>query len=369
MNKLGFGFLRLPRQDAQDENSVDLKKTCELVDRFIALGGRYFDTAYTYMNGGSERAVRETLVKRYPREAYELADKLPSWKLKSREDCGRFFEEELERCGVSYFDYYLLHGLDQENDDLCERLGAYEFMKELKRAGKVGKIGFSYHDSPELLDRILTRHPEMEFVQLQINYLDWDSPSIQSAKCYEIAVKHGKRVLVMEPVKGGNLAVLPEQAEKLLRAEKPGESMASWAIRFAASLDQVDVVLSGMNTIGQIDDNLAEKTLMSERERMLLGEAARIIREKTAVPCTGCGYCTEGCPKQIAIPRYFALFNEYSRSPKELWKMEFAYSDVAKTRGRASDCIGCGACERSCPQKLGIIGYLKEVRKVFEKNG
>lgn len=367
MNKLGFGFLRLPRLDPADENSVDIEQTKVLVDRFVALGGRYFDTAYTYMNGGSEAAIRKAVVERYPREAYELADKLPSWKLKSREDCERYFKEELERCGVTYFDVFLLHGLDKDNYRLCEELGAFEYIKRLKSEGKARKIGFSYHDNPVLLNEILTKHPELDCVQLQINYLDWDSVSIQAARCYETAVRHGKRVIVMEPVKGGNLAALPEQAEAELKKIAPQESMASWAIRFAQSLEQVDVVLSGMNTVEQIDDNIRDMVPLDADERAALSRAAEIIRAATAIPCTGCSYCTSGCPKRIAIPDYFALYNDYARSPKELWKMTYAYSDIAQLRGRASECIGCGACEKACPQKLPIIENLRKVKKVFEE--
>ena len=366
MNKLGFGFLRLPRENEADENSVDLEKTKALVDRFMALGGRYFDTAYTYMNGGSENAIREALVKRYPREAFELADKLPSWKLRQAEDCRRYFEEELERCGVEYFDVFLLHGLDQENYERCERLGAFDLMLREKRQGRAKRIGFSYHDSPELLDAILAKHPEIELVQLQINYLDWESVTIQARKCYETAVRHGKRVIVMEPVKGGSLAALPEEAERLLKKIHPEESMASWAIRFASSLEAVDIVLSGMNAMEQMEDNLREKEPINEVERRLLKEAAQIIRRNIAVPCTGCGYCLQGCPRRIAIPQYFALYNEYARSPRELWKMEYLYKNIAAQRAKAGDCIGCGACERACPQKIEIVGMLKKVKVVFE---
>ncbi len=366
MNKLGFGFLRLPRLNEADENSIDIEKTKGLVDRFIGLGGRYFDTAYTYMNGGSEAAIREALVERYPRDRFLLADKLPSWKLKKEEDCQAFFEEELRRCGVQYFDYFLLHGLDQENYEICERLGAFEYMKKLRAEGKARKIGFSYHDSPAVLDEILTKHPEMEFVQLQINYLDWKSVTIQAEECYRTAVRHNKRVIVMEPVKGGSLASLPGEAEEILRKVNPQESAASWAIRFASMLPQVDVVLSGMNTTAQIEENMRDLPPLTDGELAAIARAAEMIRANTAVPCTGCSYCTEGCPKKIAIPKYFALYNEYARSPRELWKMEYLYKEIAGGRGRASECIACGRCERACPQKIGIIENLKKVKDVFE---
>ena len=366
MNKTGFGFLRLPKADLSDDNSVDFEHSCVLVDRFIALGGNYFDTAYTYLGGNSERAVRECVIGRYPRAQVRIADKLPSWLLKSHADCPRIFSEQLERCGVDYFDVYLLHGLDRENYAICEQTNAFGFIQRLKEEGRVLRTGFSFHDSPELLDEILTAHPELDYVQLQINYLDWESPSIQARRCWELAVKHNKPIIVMEPVKGGSLAQPPAEAELALRTLDPNASMASWAIRFAQDLGNVEVVLSGMNTVEQIDDNLCKRPALSNDELAALSKSAEIIRSNIAVACTGCSYCVDGCPQAIPIPHLFALYNEYMRSPKELWKMEYRYRELTSGRGRAVDCISCGACEGSCPQKLDVINKIGKVREVFE---
>lgn len=366
MNKIGFGFLRLPNLNPSDENSVDMDAVCALTDRFLSLGGNYFDTAYTYLGGNSELAIREALVKRYPRNRFRIADKLPSWCLETSADCSRFFEEQLHRCGVEYFDVYLLHGLDAENNRRCLDCSAFSFLENLKRTGKARQIGLSYHDSPELLDEILTRHPEMDYVQLQINYLDWENPSIQSRRLYEVAVKHRKKIIVMEPIKGGNLANPPEKTQAALRALHPKDSMAAWAIRFAQSLPEVEIVLSGMNAPEQIDDNMQNRALLNREETDALLYAAEIIRSATAIACTGCGYCMDRCPRSIPIPRLFSLYNEYARYPSEQWKMEYLYADLTRGRGRAADCAECGACEAICPQKLKVIDFLKKTAAVFE---
>ncbi len=358
MNKTGFGFLRLPR--TADEG-IDYAVLNPLVDRFLALGGTYFDTAYTYLNGLSEEAIRKAVVERHPRDCFLLADKLPGYKVKAPEQCQAYFDEQLHRCGVDYFDVYLLHWLNGENYRIACEMEEFAFLRRLKGEGKARKIGFSYHDGPELLDRILTEQPGVDYVQLQINYLDWDSPSIQARRCYEVAVAHGKTVLVMEPVKGGSLAKLPQEAQRLL----PKGSAAQAAIRFASSLESVEIVLSGMNEMGQIKENMVDFTPISEMERQDLAQVARILRAKTAVACTGCSYCVRSCPQRIAIPQYFALYNDYSRSPDEGWKMQHAYDTVAAKRGRAADCLECQACEKLCPQNLPISLYLKEVAKVF----
>ncbi len=360
MNRTGFGFLRLPRTGA---GGVDLEKTCRLADRFIDLGGTYFDTAYTYLDGESERALREAVIRRHPRNRVRIADKLPTWLVRNREDRGRIFAEQLARCGVEYFDTYLLHGLDRENYAACAAWDGFGFLEELKRRGRTRTIGFSYHGGAELLNRILTEHPEVDCVQLQINYLDWESPTIQARRCYEVAAAHKKRILVMEPVKGGSLAALPPEAEARLRALVPGESMAAWALRFAASLDGVELVLSGMNEIGQIEDNLRRLSPLTPRERSALADVAERIHAVTAVGCTGCGYCLSGCPRGIPIPDCFKLYNEYRRSPGELWKMGDVYAGLP---ARAGDCAGCGACAHICPQKLDVPALLREVAQAFE---
>jgi len=239
-------------------------------------------------------------------------------------------------------------------------------LRELKAAGKAKAIGFSYHDGPELLEEILTAHPEVDYVQLQINYLDWDSPALQARRCYEVAVKHGKKVIVMEPVKGGTLADLPEAAEARLRALRPEDSMASWAVRFASSLEHVEIMLSGMSTVEQVEDNLRPLEPLSAEEAKVLAEVADLLRSNTAIPCTACNYCAPNCPMNIAIPQYFALYNDYARKPAEGWKMGHAYKRLAQTFGKASACITCRACERNCPQKLPITDHLKRVAEAFE---
>jgi len=368
MNKTGFGFLRLPRLVPEDETSLDMELICGMVDRFLERGGRYFDTAYTYLGGASEVGLRKALVERHPRDAYILADKLPTWKVSSREECWLRFREQQERCGVEKFDVYLLHWLNEEIYGICESYDGFGFLEEVKAKGLADRIGFSFHDSPRLLDRILTEHPGVDYVQLQINYLDWDSPALQARELYETAVKHGKKVIVMEPVRGGHLASLPEAGEALLRGIRPEESMASWAIRFAQNLPEVEVVLSGMSATEQVDDNLRDLPPLEEREREALKKVAEMIRSDTAVPCTGCNYCAPNCPQNIPIPKYFALYNDYARTPAFGWKMGHAYNALAAQYAKASDCLTCGACERNCPQKLDITGFLKKTAEAFEKN-
>lgn len=367
MNKTGFGFLRLPRLDHNDEKSTDFALLNTLVDRFLALGGQYFDTAYTYLGGASEEAICRCLVERHPRDSFRLADKLPGYQVKSREECHTYLEESLCRCGVDYFDVYLLHWLNGTNYATAEKFDEFAFLRECKANGKARKIGFSYHDGPELLDTILTAHPEVDYVQLQINYLDWDSPSLEARKCYEVAVKHGKAVIVMEPVKGGSLVNLPQDAESILKAAAPEESSASWAIRFASSLPQVEIVLSGMNAMCQIEENLRPFPALTQEERTLLDSAAEIIRANTAVACTGCGYCLSHCPIGMPIPRYFSLYNEYARNPQEGWKMQHVYDALATTAAKASDCRTCRLCQNHCPQGLTIPEYLSKTAEAFEK--
>lgn len=366
MNKTGFGFLRLPRRNPSDEKSIDYDLLNTMVDYFLAQGGNYFDTAYTYLDGVSEVVLRKAVVERYPRESFRIADKLPGWKVKSYDECKSYFEEQLSRCGVDYFDVYLIHWLNEENYEICERYDEFAFLRRVKAEGKAKKIGFSYHDSPELLDRILSEHPEVDYVQLQINYLDWDSVSIQARKCYDTAVKYGKKVIVMEPVKGGSLANIPDEALQLLYDVHPGESAASWAIRFAASLSEVEVVLSGMNTMEQIEDNMRDMHPLGVYDQTLLSKVAQIIRSNTAIPCTGCNYCAPNCPVRIPIPAYFALYNDYSRNPGEDWKMQNVYDAMGRTGGKASACLNCKQCEKNCPQKIAITEHLPRVAKVFE---
>ena len=365
MEKLGFGFLRLPLKDKKDEHSIDYDVLNFLADRFIEKGGKYFDTAYTYLGGAAEEAVKISLSDRYPRDAFILADKLPSWMIRSKDDCRKIFEKQLSRCGVDFFDVYLLHWLNETNYITAENCGEFEFLRELKTEGKAIKTGFSFHDSPKLLEKILSAHPEIDCVQLQINYLDWESPAFRARECYEIAEKHGKEIIVMEPVKGGTLANLPKAAEEILRKENPETSAASWAIRFAKNLPSVTTVLSGMNSIEQLEENLENFSPLSGKELSALQKAAEIIRSETAVPCTGCSYCKGVCPLQIPIPEYFEVFNEYSRNPDEGWKIEHAYSALTRNFSRPSDCLRCRLCEMNCPQKIAVSDELQKVARVF----
>ena len=372
VKKLGFGLMRLTAVDEADKSKVDVERVCHLADRFLAEGFTYFDTAACYHSGNSEQAFRESVAKRYPREAYTITDKLSLFMLKEASEMPGFFEKQLENCGVEYFDYYLLHSLDEGAAKQAEEWGAFDFMLEKKAKGLVKHVGFSFHDKAEVLDKILTRHPEMEYVQLQLNYADWEDSEVQSRKCYEVCVKYGKSVLVMEPIKGGMLANVPAEAEALLKGARPEMSVASWAIRFAASQENVFMVLSGMSDEQQVEDNLSymkDFAPLSDEEKDLVAKSAAIIKSKEKVPCTGCRYCTDGCPMKIAIPDYFKLLNRISMFGEgQLASAKSIYKDRTEKEGhgKASDCVGCRQCEEHCPQHLPITEYLEEAAKTFE---
>lgn len=369
--KLGFGCMRLPLADPKDYAQVDIAQVEKMVDSFLERGFTYFDTAYMYHEFQSEKIVRKALVERHDRNTFTLATKLPTMFLKAEGDQERIFAEQLEKCGVDYFDYYLLHNLNAANYPAAERFDSFGFASRLKAEGKIRHLGFSFHDSAELLDEILTAHPETEFVQLQINYMDWENESIQSRKCYETARRHGKPVVVMEPIKGGTLANLPAEAEALLRRVRPDLSPASWAIRYAASLNGVMMVLSGMSSMEQLDDNtsyMQDFEPLNAEERAAVAEAVAIINRSIAIPCTACRYCVAGCPKQIAIPEYFALYNNLEQSTHKGFAVQTVYyANLTQTHGRASDCIGCRKCEKSCPQHLPIVEHLRRVAGKFDK--
>ncbi|MBQ9047284.1 MAG: aldo/keto reductase [Solobacterium sp.] len=370
--KLGFGLMRLPRKDPNNAADIDIEQLKQMVDCFMENGFTYFDTAWMYNGFASERAAKEVLVERYPRESFTLATKLHAGFFNSREDMDKVFNEQLNKTGAGYFDYYLLHGIEADMLPKYEQFDCFSWLLEKKAEGKIRHAGFSFHDTAEMLDDILTRHPEMEFVQLQINYLDWESQWIQSRACYETAVKHGKKVIVMEPCKGGTLARVPAEAEAVFKEYDAGASVPSWAIRFAASLPEVMVVLSGMSNPAQIQDNIGYMknfVPLKEEEKQLCFKAADIINAQTAIPCTGCSYCTEGCPMHIAIPQYFSIYNEDMREHLEEkgWTINFTnYEILNKKFGKASECIGCGQCEGVCPQHLPIIENLKKVAAHYE---
>lgn len=368
MKNLGFGLMRLPITKKSIKNDkIDMEKSKEMVDFFLEKGFCYFDTAYMYHGGKSEKAAGELLSARLTRESFLLADKMPVGMLVRKGDVDRIFKNQQKRCQTEYFDYYLLHCLNKANFRKAEKLGVFDNLQKKKAEGKIGRLGFSFHDTADVLDEILTAHPEMEFVQLQINYLDWLDVKVQSKLCYEIARKHGKDIIVMEPVKGGRLANLEGKALEKLRTLGTDASPASYAIRFAASLDGVILTLSGMSDENQLKDNISfmgdSFVPLSEEEKAVLFEVAEILNDSRLIPCTECHYCTDGCPKEIPIADYFALYNESLKGNKGAKK---EYEKLAKEKSSQKDCINCKKCERACPQKIEITAKLKTVKDRFE---
>lgn len=371
MKKLGFGFMRLPLLDEQDRSKVDLEQVKNMVDIYMKRGFTYFDTAHRYHDEMSEPTLREALVKRYPRESYILTDKITLNYIKKTEDQESFFENQLKICGVEYFDNYLVHNMGAVWYEAAKKFNTFEFIQRMKEKKLVKQTGFSFHDTPEVLEEILNDHPEIDIVQLQINYLDWEDEGIQSKKCYEIARKHGKNIVVMEPIKGGNLIQVPDKVKTLLNEYNPDVSLASWAIRFAASHDGILAVLSGMSSLEQLEDNtsyMQDFKPLTDGEFELLKKAADIIRSNTAIACTNCRYCTTECLKKIAIPDYFALYNNMKRlhNVGYIVNQQNYYINLIQTYGKPSDCIKCGVCEKNCPQHLKIRKLLEQISETFE---
>ena len=362
--KLGFGLMRLPMADGK----IDIEQVKEMVDLFLDAGFRYFDTAYGYNDGDSERAAKAALIDRYPRESFYFATKLPAWTAKSEEDAKQMFYTSLERTGAGYFDFYLLHNIGKGRLEYFDNFGIWDFLAARKAEGLIRHLGFSAHCTAEMLDEVLTAHPDMEFVQLQINYADWESEGVQSRKCYEVARKHGKPVVIMEPVKGGMLASLPEGAAAPLLAAAPERSLASWALRFAASLDGLVTVLSGMSNVEQMKDNIAlmkALTPFSAEEKAALEQTRAYLASVPQVPCTGCHYCTKGCPQEIAIPDIFTAYNQF-KVYQNLAPAKRFYGFATRKGGKASDCVECGQCESVCPQSISIIEELKNAAAALE---
>lgn len=360
----GFGCMRFPMKDGE----VDTAEVCLMVDAFLEAGFNYFDTAHGYLGGKSETALRECLTSRYPREAFVLTNKLTAPYFNSNEDIRPFFEAQLEACGVDYFDFYFMHAQNRTNFQKYKDCRAYETALELIKEGKVKHLGISFHDTADMLDEILTEYPQIEVVQIQFNYLDYNDASVQSRLCLETCRKHGKPVIVMEPVKGGSLVNLPDDAAEALDA-LGGGSHASYAIRFAAGHEGIFMVLSGMGNMDMMRDNLSYMTdfkPLDEAETEAVFKVAEIIKSKNLISCTSCRYCVEGCPANISIPKLFACMNESNKWKN--WNSGYYYGIFTKDRGKASDCIGCGQCEDVCPQKLPIRELLKQVAENFEKN-
>lgn len=363
MKKLGFGLMRLPKKGP----FTDIEQTKKMVDAFLDAGFTYFDTAYVYL--GSEAAAKKALVSRHDRSSFTLATKVNVSVAPSEKAARKQLATSLERTGAGYFDYYLLHAIMENNYKKYEKFHLWDFAAEQKEKGVLKHIGFSFHAGPQLLDQILRDHPEVDFVQLQLNYADWENPSVQSRANYEVARKHGKPIVVMEPVKGGTLADPPSEVKKLFHDYAPDASCASWAIRFAASLDGVMTVLSGMSNTQQMEDNLSymrDFQPLNADEQKIIQKAQQILGQSSAIACTACHYCTEGCPRQIPIPEIFSAANLHLANG-QLDQARQQYAVAVEDRGKASDCIACGQCERACPQHLKIIDNLKQCAGLLEK--
>ena len=362
--RFGFGLMRLPMKDG----NIDYEHAQKMVDRYIERGFCYFDTAYGYHDGESEKAVKKLLVEKYPRETFYLATKLPLWFIESEEDHQRIFDEQRQRTGVDYFDFYLIHALDGDKIRLADKYNSWDFIVKLKERGLAKHIGFSFHGTADELDMLFTAHPEIEFVQLQINYADWDSEKVQSRECYEVARKHNKPIIIMEPVKGGSLTEFGPAEREIFANYNPNMSLASWAIKYVMSLEGVFCVLSGMSNIEQLEENvdIAEDFVpMTKAEYEVINAVIEKSKETPTVPCTGCNYCHEACPQKIDTAEIISQYNNYLRY-KYLKTPREAYLMSNQKGSFASDCIQCGECEARCPQNIKIIDTLKDIAELFE---
>ncbi|MBR2520595.1 MAG: aldo/keto reductase [Oscillospiraceae bacterium] len=364
--KLGFGFMRLPTVGTTQE--IDMDQVCKMVDLFLERGFTYFDTAYVYHGGQSEVALRRALVERHPRESFTVATKMPFFDMKDPAQVEEYFNTSKDRMGVEYFDFYLLHNLSEASISKAEEMGAWDFLRKKKEQGVIRHLGFSSHAKPEQIDDILTRHPEAEFIQLQINYMDWENEKIKSRECYEVARKHDKPIVIMEPIKGGFLASLTDEIRELFAATGSGNTPASLALRFCAELDGIITVLSGMSTLEQVEQNTAMMQNwkpLNDTEKKALDKAVKIIESHPRVPCTNCKYCMEVCPQEIKIPSIISILNDYEAyGQAEVIKK--GYGMRVGPKGKASECVHCATCEQQCPQHIGISEVMEKAAGIFE---
>ena len=372
MKNLGMGLMRLPVLDENDTRSIDYNQVNQMVDLYMENGFNHFDTGYPYHNGLSEVALRKCVVERYPRDSFKIADKLPLFSITEESQLEPIFQEQLERCGVDYFDYYMMHNVSGFSEAGWLNVDSFSFVNEKKEEGKIKHLGLSTHANAEFLDNILTNHPEMEFVLLQINYLDWEDEGIESRKCYEVARKHDKPVMIMEPFKGGFLADVPKEAERMMKEYNPDASIVSWAMRFVASLDGVCSILTGASSLEQLEENINDiKNFkpLNDEEYEIIKEVTEIVNSNITVDCTKCRYCVDSCSKSIDIAKLFDLYNKQKLLKGEGWSQPGnAYVNYSKLPnvGIASDCIQCEACMDECPQQIDIPAVLKDVAKTFE---
>ena len=372
MVQLGFGMMRLPLLDENDQTSIDVEQVKKMVDTYMESGFNYFDTAFVYHEGVGESTFKKTVVERYPRDSFKIATKLPLFVITEESQLEPIFAQQLENCGVDYIDYFMLHNVSGFTENAWKNVDLYSFIEKKKREGKIKHIGISTHGDAEFLEEILFDHPELDFVLLQINYLDWEDEGIDAKKCWEVARKYNKKIMVMEPYKGGFLADVPEEAEKVMKEHAPDRSVVSWAMRFVANIEDIDVVLTGASTLEQLEDNIHEfknADPLNDDEMEVIKEVTEIINSNITVDCTKCRYCVDACTEDIDIAKIFDLYNKHKMLKIDEWtQFGNAYLNYTKLPdvGIASDCIECEACIEECPQSINIPDVLKDVAKTFE---